>query len=122
MPARRTADPALRLVPTVCGIRLASRVTVPAQIDPASTDWRKLGIAVTRITLDGHDLSLDDPRLTTGWHVPEPNLRWTNGAGHIVAPAKSRLEIEHLSLSPNYWLAPESDPTADEPAVLTQAW
>lgn len=63
----------------VTGVRLCSRSLVPSQATETSTDGRRLGVAVTRIRLDGREVALDDPRLNQGWHQPEGAWRWTDG-------------------------------------------
>ncbi len=62
---------------------LHSRSAVPAELDPAREDRRRLGVAVTQIWLDSEPIPLDDARLGTGWHQPERGLRWTSGAGVV---------------------------------------
>ena len=108
---RRTTDPGYRLLPVKGGFRLASRVSVPAHMDPASDDHRQLGIAVTRLTADGTNIPLDDVRLAAGWHAPEPGLRWTAGAAFIALPAATHLAVEYRAPSATYWLARQPDAT-----------
>ena len=85
-------------------VRLQSRAFVPAQVIDDSTDTRSLGVAIANISLDGVDVTLDDPRLFTGWQPHEPTARWTNGdAGLVVAGARVlRLSV---ALAGRYWVA-----------------
>ena len=61
-------------------LRLASRQATPVDLDVATGDRRRLGVALAQLRLDGILVPLDDPRLLDGWHAPEPGFRWTNGA------------------------------------------
>jgi hypothetical protein len=67
------------LPPCVQQVRLRSRTSVPAEMLPGSDDRRRLGIAVTRLLLDGAEIPPGDPRRATGWLQPEPGLQWTGG-------------------------------------------
>jgi len=98
-----TDDPLLRLFAdgTVCSPRRAgdwvrlllpagrqtldlhSRVGVPAHLDPANDDTRRLGVALVEVRLDGAPVPRADPRLAAGWHAVEPDLRWTDGDARL---------------------------------------
>jgi hypothetical protein len=120
-----TAEPALRLVVDGCTLaprtdagvhrfrlppgagaaHLVSRSAVPAHLAAAGDDHRVLGVAVSRIVLDGRPMSLTHARLETGWHDVEganPAWRWTDGCANIPLRGASVLEIE-IALSPRYW-------------------
>jgi hypothetical protein len=114
---RRTADADFRLAPAPTGLHLLSRSSTPAHIDPFSTDHRTLGLAVTRLVADGQRLALDDPRLTTGWHAPEPGFRWTDGAAAIALPPSTRLVVEFIAPAPVYWLSGNTDTPRTRVAV-----
>jgi hypothetical protein len=60
-------------------VRLICRSGIPGQIEADGTDFRRLGAAVTALTLDGVAAALDDSRCASGWHAPEPDWRWTDG-------------------------------------------
>jgi Ca2+-binding RTX toxin-like protein len=64
-------------------VYLASRSAVPAETDAASTDRRRLGVSLRRITLHDADLTLDlvpeHHLLRDGFHEPEGEHRWTGG-------------------------------------------
>ena len=88
-------------------IRLVSRVWVPAHMHPAETDTRPLGVALSRLWLDGRAVGLDSPALGTGWHAAEPDLRWTDGAAVLLRPAAEMLAFE-LAMTGSYWLEARS--------------
>ena len=68
--------------------RLLSRSVVSAHADPDSFDPRRLGVAVAALRVDGTDIALDDPRLGSGWHAPEPGWRWTDGEAVVTIPGR----------------------------------
>jgi hypothetical protein len=70
-------------------IRLVSRAIVPAEAG-LSPDQRRLGIAVSRILLDGADVALDHWSLRDGWHKPEASWRWTDGSARFLLPSGTR--------------------------------
>lgn len=89
--------------------RLVSRTTVPSGMCADSNDTRDLGVAVSRIILDGIPIALDDPRLTAGWHQSETNWRWTNGAATLPCTGGCVLEITVLPIG-SYWLSAAPSP------------
>ncbi len=90
------------LPPGATTLRLHSRTWVPAQMRPAETDSRRLGIAIARLYLDGRAVALDSPGLTTGWHAAEPHGRWTDGGG-ILAVTGLREVAFVLADDGQYW-------------------
>jgi hypothetical protein len=64
-------------------LRLVSRWAVPMELDPTTTDTRRLGVCVQAVKFDGVAVKLDDARLAAGWQAAEPGLRWTDGEGAI---------------------------------------
>jgi len=66
---------------------LASRSTVPAEVDAASRDNRQLGVAVERIVLHDADLSIEawhsHPKLCEGFHDDEASHRWSDGRARV---------------------------------------
>jgi hypothetical protein len=62
---------------------IASRSAVPGEIDADPRDRRRLGVKIAGLRVDGHEIPLDHPALTVGWHDREPDGRWTNGAAEI---------------------------------------
>ncbi len=88
-------------------IRLLSRSSVPAEIREDSDDDRKLGVAVSRVALDGQALALTDARLLAGWHAAEysgaePAWRWTDGDAVIASRGARTLELE-IAITERYW-------------------
>jgi autotransporter passenger strand-loop-strand repeat protein len=89
--------------------RLLSRSAVPAFVGADSDDHRRLGVAVSRIVLDGRAIGLDDPRLGAGWQVDAPDAagghwRWTNGDAALEVAGVRLLEVE-VAITARYWLA-----------------
>jgi len=88
-------------------VRLRSRQFVPAHVIPESGDWRVLGICVSRLQIDGQDVSLDQHEaFANGWHHVEhyPNnfrQRWTNGVTKL--PAGCRLIVLDTAVPGLYW-------------------
>ena len=70
-------------------LAIASLVSVPRDVDPASTDRRPLGVCLKRIVLKGAHASLeiahDEPTLVEGYHGAESSHRWTTGTATIPA-------------------------------------
>ncbi len=96
----------------IARIALHSRIAVPAEIMADSDDPRRLGVAVTRLLLDGAEIGPADPRRAAGWHAPERGLHWTGGDAVLVcgegAGRARRLEIFIAPLL-RYWLPPARD-------------
>ncbi len=97
--ARLTA----RLPDGAASVQIASRAWVPAHIHPDGTDTRSLGVAVSRIWLDGRQASLHSPALGTGWHAPEPGWRWTNGDAAVQVAGARELAFDVLPMG-RYWV------------------
>ncbi len=86
-------------------VRLLSRRAVPAETSSTSNDHRRLGVAVSRITLDGRPIRLGSPRLAEGWHRHEgkaPGWRWTDGMASLLVPSGGRLAVT-VSMTERYW-------------------
>jgi hypothetical protein len=94
--APRVEGTALRfaLPPGTTEVRLVSRHTV------APGDVRRLGIAITALSLDGAPVSLADPRLAEGWHTPESIWRWTDGNALLRVAGAKLLEIAIAPVAP----------------------
>ncbi|MGI4795415.1 MAG: Hint domain-containing protein [Janthinobacterium lividum] len=77
-------------------VRILSRTAVPAEIiGPFCDDRRQLGVAVEGIVLwnglDDTALDLQEIGLP-GWHGPEGDRRWTDGAAVLDLPAAERAD------------------------------
>jgi hypothetical protein len=83
-------------------VRLASRLAAPAWLDPTSDDHRLLGVAVAGLAIDGIALDLHDPRLTAGWHAPEPGWRWTAGCAPLPAADACLVELRLMPFG-RFW-------------------
>jgi hypothetical protein len=68
---------------------LFSRVVVPAEWEPDSHDWRKLGLDVAALELvsdrGAAPIPIDSANLCFGWHNHEDDHRWTDGCAAIPA-------------------------------------
>ena len=74
-------------------LRIVSRSAHPAELDACSADWRRLGVALTGLRIDGAAVPLDDARLEAGWLPAETGLRWTGGEAVLAAPPGSVVEM-----------------------------
>jgi hypothetical protein len=92
-----------RLPHGITEVRLSSRVWVPLHMRPDQAgDARRLGVAAAALHLDGEAVPLDDPRLAAGWHAPEPDGRWTDGAATIATGGAATLGLR-LASGGVYW-------------------
>jgi hypothetical protein len=79
----------------------------PRRIPPANACPR-LGVAVSRIRLDGRTIALADARLGAGWHAFEADgtgggWRWTGGDAALDVAGADVLEVE-VAMTERYWL------------------
>lgn len=74
-------------------LQIESRQAAPAELNPASDDFRRLGVPVTHLHLDGEMVGLDDSRFLSGWHATESGLRWSNGRGVLDVAGVSIVEL-----------------------------
>ena len=93
------------------GVRLVSRVWQPAHMHPGASDTRSLGIAVSRLWLDGRRVALDGPCFRDGWHGQETRWRWTNGDARLAVDGARALAFELVMGGP-YW-AEQNDAERD---------
>jgi Hint domain len=91
-------------------VRLLSRVAAPSDLSLDSSDHRRLGVAVTRLALDGAMIAPGDPRRAVGWHAPEPMLQWTNGDAVLRCDAGPAAVLD-ITTAPllRYWLPPVTE-------------
>jgi hypothetical protein len=89
-------------------VRLVSRTFSPADFDPALMDRRRLGMAVRGLRLRGK--TLPPGAFGRGWHLSEPDWRWTDGDARLTLRALAEpatLEIRTApGAAPAYWVAP----------------
>jgi hypothetical protein len=71
-------------------VRIVSRSSVPAELDLASADVRRLGVNVSRVVLSSDNVNIvvgcGDTSLVDGFHACEETHRWTDG--DALVPAK----------------------------------
>ncbi len=84
-------------------VQLLSRTWVPAETAPRLDDTRRLGVAVADLSLNGAPLALDDARLAGGWHIPEADWRWTDGAARLDLVQGGVLAFR-LAMPGRYWV------------------
>lgn len=89
------------------GAKLQSNSYIPAMIAPGSSDHRCLGVPVTRMMIDGKRVSPNASFLTSGWHQPEDELRWTTGLAQL--PPLRSLTILLAPISPGEGAAQPDD-------------
>jgi hypothetical protein len=75
-------------------------------MEPDVNDMRSLGVAISHLWIDEHEVSLKDQLLFQGWYVPEPGWRWTNGDAWLAAAGARVLAFE-VGLTGSYWLKPQ---------------
>jgi hypothetical protein len=92
----------VRIPATARRIGLVSRTWVPCETRPDEGDARALGVALTGICFDGCVIALDDPRLSSGWHAPEPDWRWTDGDAGLTLAGVRELAFT-VALTGTYW-------------------
>ncbi len=106
----------IRLPANARAARLRSHRTIPAWLRADTDDRRLLGVAITRLVLDGTAIALDDPRLAAGWHAPEGDLRWTDGDAALPIAGGRVLELWTAPLE-HYWRAPRRPAARLAPAA-----
>lgn len=86
-------------------LRLHSGSAVPAELDAAHPDGRRLGVMVTRILVDGVEWPLGHAGLGAGWHAAEPGWRWTDGDAAVALGAEACLFEVALAAVQPHWQA-----------------
>jgi hypothetical protein len=89
-----------RLPPQTGQARLLSRITVPAHINPDSADYRRLGVAVAGLWLDG--CAVPPQARHGGWRDAEPGWQWTDGDAALECLGADRLELDVVPMA-GYW-------------------
>ena len=65
-----------------------------------------LGVAITNIRLDGVKIALDDKRLSSGWHAPEAEWRWTDGYARLALSGAREVRFD-VAIVGSYWETPD---------------
>ncbi len=92
----------IAIPPNAGTLHLRSRSAIPAEIEAEGRDTRRLGVALTALSLDGRAAGLGHHRLTHGWHDAEGALRWTDGAATIDVRGLTEISLA-LHAAPLYW-------------------
>ena len=62
----------------------------------AAADHRRAGAAISRVSLDGKEVPIRDPRRASGWHPPASSAmqwQWTDGNATLLTSGARQLEI-----------------------------
>lgn len=99
-------------IPAANLVTLRSNCGILAQTMPGINDQRMLGVAVSRLSIEGTDCSFDDAVFGDGFHAPERGdafgWRWTDGAATLVLGGRAvSLEIDLAMIVPS-WRRPSS--------------
>jgi hypothetical protein len=78
-----TDDPALQIRYENGAAFIESRAAIPGDISADPRDRRRLGVKIAALRIGGENVPLAHPALVEGWHLPEPDGRWTNGRAVI---------------------------------------
>ncbi|MCX7379912.1 MAG: Hint domain-containing protein [Alphaproteobacteria bacterium] len=87
------------ILPDVLTLRLVSRHGIAAHLNARCEDYRRLGVAVARLIIDGIDAARDADWGGTGWHVQEPECRWTTGDAVIACKGARHLDVSLLLMT-----------------------
>jgi hypothetical protein len=94
---------------TLRRVRLRAPSGVPAEIDPAATDRRRLSLALRGLAYGGQDLALDDHCFAAGFFAPEGAFRWAGPEAILdfahLAPASQLTLLVH-DFAP-HWVVPQ---------------
>jgi hypothetical protein len=102
-------------------IHIVSRAGVPAEVDAASCDRRRLGVLLERVVLSSADrvcvLGGEHPTLSQGFHAPERfgagTGRWTDGHATLppMPPRIVRIDLHVLTSQAAWaWALPPAAP------------
>jgi collagen type I alpha len=89
-------------------VRLVSLTWCPAHSRADEFDSRRLGVAISHMWLDGLEVSLESPGMSTGWHTPEQGWRWTGGDAKVMLSGVQELAFE-VVMTGSYWQDREPD-------------
>ncbi|MDD2876394.1 MAG: Hint domain-containing protein [Acidiphilium sp.] len=105
-------------------VLLESSASCPTEIDPASSDRRRLGIAITDVTADGLLLDAADQRFGAGFHPPERRgrrwFRWTDGTAAIDVVGVREIAFTVQAVSAIWQLPADGKPRSMEPRQVLE--
>jgi hypothetical protein len=84
-------------------VRIESRRFKPSEMRADGNDTRQLGVGVLSLMLDDAQVALDCDCMTSGWHEPEPGLRWTDGSATLRVDGARSMTLQLLD-GAYYWL------------------
>ena len=127
---RKGSTLAYDLVESSGPVALRSIAATPAEIEADSQDGRLLGVAISRLALDGEEIDLGDPRLVRGFYQVESaggeegapfRWRWTDGDAQLLPERAGRLEVT-IHLTMKAWTKQEvgAERTLFEPTAETE--
>ncbi len=91
-------------------LTIKSSSSRPADLDPASLDCRRLGIAITGMTVDAVLVDAADPRFVSGFHASEYRgrrwFRWTDGAATFDARGAREIGFTVQAISSTWQMPP----------------
>ena len=96
-------------------VRLVPWCSVPTHVHDDCDDYRRLGVAASRLVLDGDPINLTDARLGSGWHGlegvgTETHWRWTDGDAELLLSGGGSPSID-VVMTARYWLQPPMEET-----------
>jgi hypothetical protein len=107
-PLHRSGNRFWFAVPACGELAIRSGSGVLAHVMPSLEDFRRLGVAVTEVRVDGATLSLTNKVFGEGFHAVEQHgdatWRWTDGDARIHARLEQPAMIEvHISMVAPHW-------------------
>ncbi|MES2022129.1 MAG: Hint domain-containing protein [Pseudomonadota bacterium] len=98
-------------VPAASELRLRSNNGVLSQVVPGLGDGRRLGVAVSRLVINGQSIALDSDSFGAGFYPAERHddhgWRWTNGDAALPGvDAPAMIEVELAMVVPS-WARPQ---------------
>ncbi|MCY1170809.1 Hint domain protein [compost metagenome] len=98
-------------VPAASELRLRSNNGVLSQVVPGLGDGRRLGVAVSRLLIDGESVALESDSFGAGFYPAERHddhgWRWTNGDAALPGvDAPTMIEVELAMVVPS-WTRPQ---------------
>jgi hypothetical protein len=82
-----------------------SPVFIPAEVDPASMDRRRVGAAIADVFVDGRLTAIETVFLAADLHrrAPRETATWTRGAARLKIPVGAGAISFHIAAAPRLW-------------------